>query len=157
MLARRRDPSNDPTPVFDDHGDPAGPGRNPLGAGHGRPTQGRYQAGAWSLDASHSMQLSSGGFRDSNILFNTRWSPTSRWEVVFNTQYDLRSGINTRQDWSVVRIIHCWELSFSRRLLGGDWQYSFRINVTDIPDIQAERGQFTTGRSSTSLPGSNLF
>jgi hypothetical protein len=48
-------------------------------------------------------------------------------------------------------------LSFSRRLLGGEWQYSFRVSVTDIPDIQAERGQFTTGSTSTSLPGGDLF
>jgi len=158
MFSDRRDPSDDPPPVYDDYGDPAGPGTDPVGAGQGRgPSPGRYQGGAWSFDASHSMQLGSGGSRSSNLVFNSRWSPTSRWEVVFDTQYDLRTGVNTRQSWSVVRIIHCWELSFSRRLLGGDWQYSFRINITDIPDIQAERGQFSSGRTSTSLPGQDLF
>jgi hypothetical protein len=158
MFTFRRDSSNDPTPMYDDYSDPSGPGSDPVGAGQGRtPSKGRYQGGAWSLDASHSMQRASGSSRSSNLVISSRWSPTSKWEVVFNTQYDLRSGVNTRQDWSVVRIVHCWELSFSRRLLGGNWQYSFRINVTDLPDIQAERGQFTTGRSSTSLPGQDLF
>jgi hypothetical protein len=158
MLAGRPERADDPPPVFDDHSDPAGPGSDPVGAGRGRtPSRGRFQAGAWSLDASHSLQRSTGAARSSNLVFRSRWSPTSNWEVLFNSQYDLRNGINTRQDWTVVRIIHCWELSFSRRLLGGEWQYSFRVSVTDIPDIQAERGQFTTGSTSTSLPGGDLF
>jgi hypothetical protein len=48
-----------------------------------------------------------------------------------------------------------WEMSFDRRLLGGEWQYYLRVNVTDLPDIQAERGDRFAGRTfgGSSLEG----
>jgi hypothetical protein len=69
--------------------------------------------------------------------------------VTFNTQYDLENGINTSQSWSVQRMVHRWQLSFDRRLLGGEWQYYFRISLTDIPDIKVERGDRFHGFPST--------
>jgi len=48
----------------------------------------------------------------------------------------------------VRREIHCWELSFDRRLLGREWQYYFRVNITDLPDLKAERSRGLTGTSS---------
>jgi hypothetical protein len=86
------------------------------------------------------------------------WSPTDKWNVRFDAGYDLKNGDNTNQKWVVQRIIHCWELAFSRQLLGGEWQYYFRINVTGLPDIQAERGDRGLGGSTSSssfgdLPG----
>jgi hypothetical protein len=41
--------------------------------------------------------------------------------------------------------------------LGGEWQYYFRINVTQLPDIQAERGDRITGRSGLPLEGLGGF
>ncbi len=109
-------------------------------------TRGLGGAGSWTLDASHSYQRGSGsGESSSRLVVGTSWIPTPKWRVMFNTQYDLRNGDNTAQQWSVHRLIHCWELSFDRRLLGNEWQYYLRIHVTDLPDIQAERGDRIQG------------
>lgn len=98
-------------------------------------------SGEWTLDLSHSFQRGAGGGDfSSRLVLGTTWSPTRKWRVNFSTQYDLKNGDNTTQQWSVHRTLHCWELSFDRRLLGGDWTYYIRVNVTDLPDIQAQRG-----------------
>jgi lipopolysaccharide assembly outer membrane protein LptD (OstA) len=115
--------------------------------------RGRGRAGVWRIDLSHTARR--GG--TSNVVWNSDWSPTERWNLRFMTEYDLQQGENTRQEWSVQRTIHCWQLAFDRRLLGGEWQYYLRINVTDLPDIQAERGDRFRGRRSTGIPGSGLF
>ena len=110
--------------------------------------------GDWSLDASHTAR-NTGGSASSSFDLNTRWTPNDRWAVTFSTQYDLTSGQNTGQRWSVHRKIHCWELSFDRRLLGREWQYYLRVNITDLPDLKAERSRGLTGSSSNF--GSNSF
>jgi lipopolysaccharide assembly outer membrane protein LptD (OstA) len=109
--------------------------------------------GEWQIDASHSFQRGASGDHSSRLVFNSTWSPTAKWRVSFNTQYDLNTGKNTSQQWSVHREIHCWELSFDRRLLGGEWQYYFRINVKDLPDIKAERGDRFQGSKTGGFGG----
>jgi lipopolysaccharide assembly outer membrane protein LptD (OstA) len=106
---------------------------------------------------SHTAQRGVSGSSSSSLVLNSSWNPTEKWSVAFNTQYDLRTGDNTAQSWSVRRKIHCWEMSFDRRLLGGEWQYYLRINVTDLPDIQAERGDRFRGRQGTGTPLDDLF
>jgi hypothetical protein len=122
---------------------------DPVGGGGGAlETPARAgRAGTWAVDVSHTAQRGGFGAGSSSLVFNSSWSPSDKWAVTFNTQYDLRNGDNTAQSWSVHRTIHCWELSFDRRLLGGEWQYYLRVNVTDLPDIQAERGDRFRGRS----------
>jgi hypothetical protein len=120
---------------------------------------GRFRPGQWTLDLSHTSRRGSvSGSTSSNLVVGTTWSPTDKWNVRFDAGYDLKNGDNTNQKWVVQRIIHCWELAFSRQLLGGEWQYYFRINVTGLPDIQAERGDRGLGGSTSSssfgdLPG----
>ena len=120
---------------------------------------GRFTPGQWTMDLSHTSRRGSvSGSTSSNLVLRSSWSPTDKWNVQFDAGYDLKNGDNTNQKWVVQRIIHCWDLSFSRQLLGGEWQYYFRINVTGLPDIQAERGDRglggVTGSSTFSdLPG----
>lgn len=120
---------------------------------------GRFRSGQWTLDLSHTSRRGSvSGSTSSNLVVGTTWSPTDKWNVRFDAGYDLKNGDNTNQKWVVQRIIHCWELAFSRQLLGGEWQYYFRINVTGLPDIKGERGDRglggTTGTSTFGdLPG----
>ncbi|MCA9750927.1 MAG: hypothetical protein KC591_01955 [Gemmatimonadetes bacterium] len=111
--------------------------------------------GDWSLDASHTYRKTRGAEPSTSLDIRTRWDPSELWSISFDTQYDLRTGDNTGQRWSVHRKIHCWELSFDRRLLGREWQYYFRINITDLPDLKAERAHGLTG--STSSLGSGGF
>ena len=114
---------------------------DPVSAGReSGPSRERIQSGQWGATLSHTFTRSADGSRTSNLVLGSRWNPTSRWGLTFDAQYDLQTGVNTAQKWSVKRIIHCWELAFDRRLLGGEWQYYFRINVIDIPDLEAERG-----------------
>lgn len=97
-------------------------------------------AGTWDFDVTHTYQWRAGGSPSSRVVFDSRWNPTVKWSVQYSTQYDLRNGDNTSQSWSVLRKIHCWQLAFERRLLGGEWSYYFRINVSDLPEIQVQRG-----------------
>ncbi len=139
------DPSfTTPDPAFAaDPGDPTAAFDAAAARGLGTP-------GTWDLDLSHSFQRGSGGGAGSSsrLVLGTSWVPTRKWRVSFNSQYDLKTGENTTQQWSVHRTIHCWELSFDRRFLGGEWQYYLRINVTDLPDIQAQRGDRSTGQDT---------
>jgi hypothetical protein len=114
-------------------------------------------AGNWALDVSHTAQRAATGGTSSGLVLNSSWAPTAKWSVSYNTQYDLRNGDNTAQSWSVLRKIHCWDLSFDRRLLGGEWQYYLRINVTGLPDIQAERGDRFRGRQGSGTPLDDFF
>lgn len=113
------------------------------------------RAGQWAFDVSHTAQRGASGSSSSSVVFNSSWSPTANWGLTFNTQYDLTNGDNTAQSWSVRRQIHCWEVSFDRRYLGSEWQYYLRINIIDLPDIKAERGDAFRGRvgSGTGLDG----
>jgi hypothetical protein len=123
--------------------------------------------GEWALDISHTASRTPGrngiaGQGSSQLVVSSRWSPTENWNVSYNTQYDLQDGINTSQSWSVRRRLHtCWELSFDRRLLGGEWQYYFRVALVDIPDIQLERGDRFGGRGGLGalgrLAGGDLY
>jgi lipopolysaccharide assembly outer membrane protein LptD (OstA) len=127
---------------------------DPVGGGRGPGLTGRYTAGDWQATLSHTAHRSGSGSTTSNLVVNTTWSPTANWQVNFDYQYDLKEGINTAQSFSVRRMVHCWDISFDRRLLGGDWQYYLRVNVTDLPDIQIERGDRTSGRGfgTSTLP-----
>lgn len=140
------DPAEDPSEV------------NPVGGGRENPfSGGGTSAGRWSADISHTAQRGSGGDLSSSLVLNSTWSPTRKWQVSYATQYDLKTGENTSQNWSIHRTVHCWEIAFDRRLLGGEWQYYFRVNVTDLPDIQAERGDSFRGRQSVGSSLDSLF
>lgn len=147
-----------------DEGAPAGPAPDPATRDPDGDPRGGAPAtisgppgGEWSIDASHSARRGSTGDLSSSIVFGSRWNPTRKWAVTYDTQYDLKSGENVSQSWSVHRIVHCWQVSFDRRLLGGEWQYYLRVNVTDLPDIQAERGDSFRGRSSAGSALGGLF
>lgn len=130
--------------------DPVGGGRSP------RPVGERFHAGEWQATVSHTARRgATSGSGSSNLVFNGSWSPTAKWRVSFDYNYDLKEGVNTAQSFSVLRTIHCWQLEFDRRLLGGDWQYYLRINVTDLPDLQLERGDRAGSRGfgTSRLPG----
>ena len=114
-------------------------------------------AGQWAFDVSHTAQRGATGSKSSSLVLNSSWSPTRNWALTFNTQYDLKNGDNTAQSWSVHRQIHCWELSFDRRFLGGEWQYYLRVNIIDLPDIKAERGDRFSGRAGTGTSLDSIF
>lgn len=115
------------------------------------------RAGQWAFDVSHTAQRGATGSSSSSLVFNSSWSPTQNWGLTFNTQYDLANGENTAQSWSVRRQIHCWEVSFDRRYLGSEWQYYLRVNIIDLPDIKAERGDAFRGRVGTGTGLDDLF
>lgn len=116
----------------------------------------RYTPGEWQAQISHTQSSTpSTGATSSHVVFGGTWSPTARWKLRFDYDYDLENGENTSQQLSVQRTIHCWELSFDRRLLGGTWQYYLRINVTDLTALKVERGDGISGPGfgTSSLPG----
>jgi len=45
----------------------------------------------------------------------------------------------TSQQYTLTRDLHCWQLSFTHTLRGGDTSYHLLINVRDLPDLKYER------------------
>jgi hypothetical protein len=158
MISSRRDAAEgtleDPA-LTGASGELGGEFEDPVGGGRGPGLTGRYSGGDWHATVSHTAHRGgSSGSTTSNLVLNASWSPTAHWQVSFDYQYDVKEGLNTAQSFSVHRMVHCWDLSFDRRLLGGEWQYYLRVNVTDLPDIQLERGDRTSGRGfgTSTLP-----
>lgn len=95
----------------------------------------------WSLNAD--MSYNKFGDRDAEATVNLRTSLdlTPAWRISYWTSYDIESRAFRGQNFSITRDLHCWEMSFSRQLLGSEWQYYFKINLRAHPEIYAENGR----------------
>ncbi len=98
----------------------------------------------WSL----SLSLSYAGGRDGldqwshreNANLVAQVQPTANWSLHYYNQIDLNERRIVAQEWSVTRILHCWQAQFVRRFSGGTADYYFRIGILDRPEIFIDRG-----------------
>jgi len=74
-------------------------------------------------------------------------SLTENWRVNYSLHYDLSETEIASQEYAIYRDMHCWEARFVGRYYNDEWQYYFRINVKALPEIQAESGVKSLGRS----------
>jgi hypothetical protein len=69
---------------------------------------------------------------------------TDKWRIDYSTIYDVESRSLEGQNFGITRDLHCWEMSFSRQVLGNgpneEWQYYFRITLKAHPDLYGESG-----------------
>jgi len=77
----------------------------------------------------------------STIRFATQLDLTQNWSINYAMQYDLFTRVQTGQNISVSRDLHCWEMSLARQKLGTEWQYYFRIGLKAHPELYQESGQ----------------
>jgi lipopolysaccharide assembly outer membrane protein LptD (OstA) len=106
----------------------------------------------WNLSLSFSYNKSQFGDPRATVNANSNINLTKNWRISHSMQYDLQNRMLMRQNYSIHRDLHCWEMSFSREKLGEEWQYYFRIHVKAHTEIYAESGQRGLNRSGFGQP-----
>lgn len=96
----------------------------------------------WSFRADMSYTKNRGAEKASATLnMSSSIDLTSAWKISYSTSYDVEAREFRGQQYSISRDLHCWEMSFSRRLYGDEWQYYFKIYLRAHPEIYAENGR----------------
>ncbi len=96
--------------------------------------------GPWSLSLTHTFSVGKEWrTRTSTLNASAGLSPTRRWNLRWSVYFDLTEGEVTSQQYTLTRDLHCWHLSFTHTLRGGDTSYHLLINVKDLPDLKYER------------------
>ena len=70
---------------------------------------------------------------------------SDKWRIDYSTIYDVEARSLNGQNFGITRDLHCWEMSFSRQVLGtgpnAEWEYYFRIALKAHPELKGESGQ----------------
>jgi len=66
-------------------------------------------------------------------------NPTPKWKLRIKTHYDFERGEVTNTSVNLVRDLHCWELTLAVNTFGDNWDYSLRIGLKAIPELQIGR------------------
>ena len=99
----------------------------------------------WSMSLGLSYSKSSSGQSSSTLRMGWEVNLTDNWRIDYSTIYDVESREQSGQYFSIGRDLHCWEMSFSRQLLGDEWQYYFRISLKAHSDLYGESGSRGVG------------
>lgn len=99
----------------------------------------------WRLSLAYSY---SGGYsfgphwnaqKTANAVSSYQLSPN--WQISWSAAYDVTKSQLLSQHYTVTRILHCWEATFTRSFTpGGVAEYYFRLGVRDQREIYYERG-----------------
>lgn len=83
-----------------------------------------------------------GGLSQSNIGFNTTFSPTPLWGVSWSTQYNVTAGTFESQIIRLERELHKWRAGFNFvRNPNGNFALYFSISLTDLPAMKLDYNQ----------------
>lgn len=106
------------------------PGNTPLGR-------------AFRANVSYTYQKAdNGGPSQSNIGFNTTFSPTPLWGVSWSTQYNVTAGTFESQIIRLERELHEWRAGFNFvRNPNGNVSLYFSISLTDLPAMKLDYNQ----------------
>ena len=77
----------------------------------------------------------------STLRLNGQVDLTNTWKLTYSRDYDVEQRLVIGQNYTITRDLHCWQMSFSSRKLGDEWQFYFRINLKAHQEIYAEQGQ----------------
>jgi lipopolysaccharide assembly outer membrane protein LptD (OstA) len=61
------------------------------------------------------------------------------WSLMYSAGFDIETGEFTNQHYSISRELHQWQLEFARSVADGS-DFSFRLYLRDIPDLEVRRG-----------------
>jgi lipopolysaccharide assembly outer membrane protein LptD (OstA) len=107
----------------------------------------------WTVSAAFSYSKAQIGATSSTLNINAGFSLTRNWRFTYRTTYDLEGRDLLGQFISIARDLHCWEISFNRQeLVGGEWNFYFKISLKDHPEIYAEQGDRGLGGSRFGSP-----
>jgi lipopolysaccharide assembly outer membrane protein LptD (OstA) len=96
---------------------------------------------AWNVSGSFSYFQPRTGDTRSTLNVNGSIDLTRSWRVTYSTQYDIQTRESLGQYFTVHRDLHCWEMSFTRRQLGDEWEFYFRLSLRSHPEIYVEEGE----------------
>lgn len=106
------------------------PGNSPLGRGFRANVSYTY------------VKAGVGGLSQSNIGFNTTFSPTPLWGVSWSTQYNATAGTFESQIIRLERELHEWRAGFNFvRNPNGNFSLFFSISLTDLPAMKLDYNQ----------------
>jgi hypothetical protein len=104
----------------------------------------------WNLFINYNINYSRTGYNPSNytqsIRLNGDFNLTSNWKIKFNSGYDLLAKkITWDTQVSVVRDLHCWQMSFNVIPFGSRQSYFFTINAKSsmLKDLKAKKTSAT--------------
>ncbi len=66
------------------------------------------------------------------------------WNLEYSSNFDIETGNFNNQAFSLSRDIHCWRVEF-RRTVTDATDFSFRIYLKGMPDVQFRRGNQSAG------------
>jgi hypothetical protein len=93
----------------------------------------------WNLSIQHAYSTRPGGSPANTINTQIDMSPTDKWRVSAGVYVDLVRKEVISNSLSLYRDLHCWEIRFDHRRSGAISEYSFRIAIKQIPDVQYQR------------------
>jgi sec-independent protein translocase protein TatC len=98
---------------------------------------------AFRANVSYTYQKSrTGGLTQSNIGFNTTFSPTPLWGVSWSTQYNVTAGTFESQIIRLERELHEWRAGFNFvRNPNGNVTLYFSISLTALPELKLDYNQ----------------
>jgi hypothetical protein len=87
----------------------------------------------WSIRFTYNVNYARAGFREGKITqslrFNGDLSLTEKWKVTFNSGYDFQQDKFTEARLSIVRDLHCWEMTLGWVPYGRYQSYNFTIRA----------------------------
>ncbi len=112
----------------------------------------------WSVNMDLSYDKSRGSKPRATLNMRSSLELTPAWRISYGTHYDIEAREFRGQDYGITRDLHCWEMSFTRRLYGDEWQYYFKINLRAHPEIYAENGlRGIGGVGARSITSGSMF
>ncbi len=97
----------------------------------------------WSLNLSYNLSLAR--LPEKNITqtlnFSGDISLTKNWKLNFNSNYDFKAKAFGASQFSFMRNLHCWQMSFNWQPFGQFQSYTFRLNANaaTLKDLKVER------------------
>ena len=97
---------------------------------------------SWSTQITHAYSTSRGAPKPTQSLtlnLTLSFHPTQKWRCDGSVYVDAREREVVSQSLSLQRDLHCWDLRFEHRSVGGRAEYFFRVAIRDLPDVKYER------------------
>jgi hypothetical protein len=100
--------------------------------------------GTWNANFSYSLvrPRDEGLQPQQMIQSNIRFKPTEKWDLVWQTSYDLERGGFNDHILRLTRDLHRWQAAFDfRQTATGNWSFRFEVSLLDNRDLKFDYKQ----------------
>jgi hypothetical protein len=100
--------------------------------------------GSWNANLSYSLVRPRNSTVESQqmIQANVRFKPTERWDVTWQTSFDVAAGGFNDHILRLTRDLHRWEAAFDfRQTATGNWTFRFEVSLLDNRDLKFDYKQ----------------